>query len=111
MKKYHVASGDGKGYYGVNYETHREATELLKISQRHDPQAHIVEEEYHFTNADRIRAMSDEELADWLARTQIENIKEAMEILHIPYEATDEIKEGAKKETLEWLQQPAEEQK
>jgi len=47
MKKYHVAAGDGKGYYGVNYESYREATELLKISQRHDPKAHIVEEEYH----------------------------------------------------------------
>lgn len=38
------------------------------------------------TNADRIRAMTDEELADWVARTQIANIAEA----------------------LEWLQQPAE---
>ena len=66
MKKYHVAAGDGRGYYGVNYESYREATELLKISQCHDPQAHIIEEEYHFTNADRIRAMSDEELAKLL---------------------------------------------
>lgn len=66
MKKYHVAAGDGRGYYGVNYESYREATELLKISQRHDPQAHIIEEEYYFTNADRIRAMSDEELAKLL---------------------------------------------
>ena len=65
MKKYHVAAGDGKGYYGVNYESYCEATELLKISQIHDPQAHIIEEEYHFTNADRIRAMSDEALADF----------------------------------------------
>lgn len=67
VKKYHVAAGDGRGYYGVNYESYREATELLKISQRHDPQAHIIEEEYHFTNADRIRAMSDEELANFIA--------------------------------------------
>lgn len=66
MKKYHVATGDGKGYYGVNYESYREATELLKISQRHDPKAHIIEEEYYFTNADRIRAMSDEMLAEFL---------------------------------------------
>ena len=66
MKKYHVAAGDGKGYYGVGYESYLQATELLKISQRHDPKAHIVEEEYHFTHADRIRAMSDDELADKL---------------------------------------------
>ena len=72
MKKYHVATGDGKGYYGVNYESYREATELLKISQRHDPQAHIIEEEYHFTNADRIRSMSDEELAKFLAENEWE---------------------------------------
>lgn len=63
MKKYHVAAGDGKGYYGVGYESYLQATEVLKISQSHDPKAHIVEEEYHFTNADRIRAMSDEQLA------------------------------------------------
>ena len=63
MKKYHVAAGDGKGYYGVGYESYLQATELLKISQRHDPKAHIVEEEYHFTHADRIRAMSDDELS------------------------------------------------
>ena len=69
MKKYHVATGDGKAYYGVNYESYREAEAVLKFSQRHDPQAHIVEEEYHFTNADRIRAMSDEELAEFLEST------------------------------------------
>ena len=67
MKKYHVATGDGKAYYGVGYESYREAEGVLKISQMHDPQAHIVEEEYHFTNADRIRAMSDKELAEFLA--------------------------------------------
>ena len=70
MKKYHVAAGDGKGYYGVGYESYFEATELLKISQRHDPQAHIVEEEYYFTNADRIRAMSDEELCRFLCEVR-----------------------------------------
>ena len=66
MKKYHVATGDGKGYYGVGYESYRQAESLLKISQEHDPQAYIVEEEYPFTNADRIRAMSDEELATFI---------------------------------------------
>lgn len=65
MKKYHVKSGDGNGYYGVGYESYRQAESLLKISQEHDPQAYIVEEEYHFTNADRIRAMSDDDLASW----------------------------------------------
>lgn len=108
MKKYHVATGDGKAYYGVNYESYREAEGVLKFSQTHDPQAHIVEEEYYFTNADRIRAMSDEELADWLARTQIANVAEALEIAKIPYEQENGLKDEVKKECLEWIKQPAE---
>lgn len=60
------------------------------------------------TNADRIRAMSDEELADWLARTQIANVAEALEIAKIPYEQEDGLKDEVKRECLEWLQQPAE---
>lgn len=72
MKKYHVAAGDGNGYYGVGYESYLEAAELLKISQGYDPQAHIVEEEYHFTNADRIRAMSDGELEAFLINVDLD---------------------------------------
>ena len=96
MKKYHVAAGDGKGYYGVNYESYREATELLKISQRHDPKAHIVEEEYHFTNADRIRAMSDDDLAYWIM---------------CPYDSPycDGTEHNCIECTKEWLNKPAEE--
>lgn len=61
------------------------------------------------TNADRIRAMSDEELADWLARTQIANTAEALAIAKIPFEQSTEQKEYVTKECLEWLKQPAEE--
>ncbi len=61
------------------------------------------------TNADRIRAMSDEELADWLARTQIANTAETLEIAKIPFEQSPEQKEYVTKECLEWLKQPAEE--
>ena len=60
------------------------------------------------TNADRIRAMSDEELAEWIARTQIGAIKDAMTILRLPYAEGDEIVEMGKTEALEWLKQPAE---
>ena len=60
------------------------------------------------TRADRIRAMSDEELADWLARTQIANTAEALEIAKIPYEQSPGLKEYVTKECLEWLKQPAE---
>ena len=61
------------------------------------------------TNADRIRSMTDEELADWLARTQIANVAEALEIANIPWERKDSTEEETKRECLEWLQQPAEE--
>lgn len=108
MKKYHVATGDGKSYYGIGYESYRQAESLLKISQMHDPQAHIVEEEYILTKADRIRAMSDEELANWLARTQYDNMMEAAEIFgaQLPFE--EETLKGSEQECLQWLQQPAE---
>lgn len=62
----------------------------------------------HQTNADRIRAMSDEELADWLARNQIANVAEALAIAKIPYEQEDGLEDEVAKECLEWLQQPAE---
>ena len=60
------------------------------------------------THADQIRAMSDEELADWIARTQISNVAEALEEIGCAWEQPDNLKEGVKKECLEWLQQPAE---
>ena len=61
------------------------------------------------TNADRIRAMSDEELADWLARNQIANVAEALAIAKIPYEIEDNMQDAVKKDCLEWLQQPVKE--
>jgi crotonobetainyl-CoA:carnitine CoA-transferase CaiB-like acyl-CoA transferase len=60
------------------------------------------------TNADRIRSMSDEELADWLARTQIANVAEALEVAKIPYEPENCLKDEVAKDCLEWLKQPAE---
>lgn len=61
------------------------------------------------TNGDRIRAMSDEELADWLARTEIDNIAEALKIAGIPLEQHQDLRELTAKDNLEWLKQPAEE--
>jgi hypothetical protein len=60
------------------------------------------------TNADRIRGMSDEELAEWMARTQIGAIKDAMNLLRLPYDEPDGLVEVGKTEALEWLKQPAE---
>ena len=61
------------------------------------------------THADRIRAMSDEELAKWLARTQYANMMEAAEIFgaQLPFE--EETLKGSEQECLQWLKQPAEE--
>ncbi len=60
------------------------------------------------TNADRIRAMSDEELADWLARTQIDNVAEALKIACVPWEQHPDLQELTEKDCLGWLKQPAE---
>ena len=60
------------------------------------------------TNADRIRAMSDEELSDWLARTQIANIAEALAVASIQYDPEDGLKDEVAKDCMEWLKQPAE---
>ena len=62
------------------------------------------------TNADRIRAMSDEELANWLARTQYANMTEAAEIFGTKLPFKEETLKGTEKECLEWLKQPADEE-
>lgn len=60
------------------------------------------------TNADRIRSMGDEELANWLARTQYANMMESVGIFgaQLPFE--EKTLKGTEKECLEWLKQPAE---
>ena len=110
MKKYHVATGDGKAYYGVGYESYREAEGVLKISQMHDPQAHIVEEEYHFTNADRIRAMSDDQLAHFMAERNVN--ESTLLLLNEDHSLTATQIEALKHRIYctwkQWLKQPAE---
>ena len=60
------------------------------------------------TNADRIRAMTDDEMADWLARTQIDNVASALKIAGVQWEEYPDMKDEVKKDALEWLKQPAE---
>ena len=107
MKKYHVKAGDGKGYYGVGYESYRQAESLLKISQGHDPQAYIVEEEYHSTNADRIRAMSDEELMQFLFNEVSNNTicSFCVPTMRTKCKCDGHCRNGI----LEWLKQPVKE--
>ena len=61
------------------------------------------------TNADKIRSMTDEELAVWLVeKTEYqESVFTYPSYLNFLTES-DDTKEGAIKGTLEWLQQPAE---
>lgn len=68
-------------------------------------------EENPKTNADCIRAMSDEEFADWIAKTQIDNVATVLEIVGIPWEQPPGLRELTAKDNLEWLKQPAEKQK
>lgn len=70
------------------------------------------------TNADRIRAMTDDELATFLTNNQVEVfrtvVKEMCNLLDVPFqheELTREVTakyEEIKKEQLEWLKQEAE---
>lgn len=60
------------------------------------------------TNADRIRSMSDEELANWLALTQYANMMEAAEIFGAQIPFNEETLNGSEKECLEWLKQTTE---
>lgn len=59
------------------------------------------------TNADRIRAMSDEELAEWLVKRTVyqESAFSAPSYLNFLTES-DDTKESAIKGTVKWLKQP-----
>ena len=61
------------------------------------------------TNADRIRAMSDEELARWLVQSQIEQANETCKIFGTVFPATDEVFDKITQQELAWLQQLAKE--
>lgn len=56
----------------------------------------------NLTNADRIRAMSDEELAEWMTMVERRMIQNA---LSKPFQYTDEL---LKADWLDWLKQEAE---
>lgn len=66
-------------------------------------------EEKIMTNADRIRSMNDEKLADFISRTIIAHIDDALDILCAPHKVAKGSTERAKQECLKWLQEPMEE--
>ena len=88
----------GNGEYRLQFETNNEAHYLLMQSA-----ARRCIDHAHMTNADKIRSMTDEELALWICGVydiEEENGKFINGII-IPGYATHDIEE--------WLQQPAEE--
>ena len=63
----------------------------------------------HQTNADSIRAMSDEELAEWLVKQTVYQESAWSEPSYLNFLTNrDDTKERAIKGTVEWLKQPAE---
>lgn len=61
------------------------------------------------TNADRIRAMSDDELAAWLVQKTVYQESAWSEPSYLNFlTSRDDTKENAIKGTVEWLKQPAE---
>ena len=66
-------------------------------------------DDWIFTNADRIRAMSVEELADWLVQKTVYQESAWSEPSYLNFlTSRDDTKENAIKGTVEWLKQPAE---
>ena len=67
-------------------------------------------EDWKFTNADRIRAMSDGELAKWLVSKTFYRESAWSEPTYLNFlTGRDDTESRAVDGTLEWLQQPAEE--
>lgn len=66
MVYYCIVNEDGASRYGRRFESLSEAEEALAFSRRYDPNARIKKIENSFTNADYIRSLTNEELADYL---------------------------------------------
>lgn len=60
------------------------------------------------TNADRIRAMSDEELAEWIVKKTVYQESAFSPPSYLNFlTGLDDTKESAIKGTVEWIKQPA----
>ena len=96
----------GNGEYRLQFETDNEAHYLLMQSA-----ARRCIDRAHMTNADRIRSMSDEELAEFLTDINPTNCQDCAfshgwrcQPDRDDYSDFEKCKEGRKR----WLQQPAE---
>jgi hypothetical protein len=63
---------------------------------------------YKKTNADLIRTMTDEELAELFVEVRIGMVTSILKTIAIPWEQPEGLKELTVKEELEWLQEPVE---
>ena len=69
-----------------------------------------IERTEPMTNADRIRAMTDEEMAEWLVQKTVYQESAWSEPSYLNFlTSRDDTKENAIKGTVEWLKQPAKE--
>ena len=66
MTYYRVVNKDGASYYGQIFQSLSEAKEALVFTRQHDPDAEIKKIEIPYTNADHIRSLTNDELADYL---------------------------------------------
>lgn len=58
------------------------------------------------TNADRIRAVSDEELAAWMARKTLDIMRSTLKVVGARWDESPELEGVVKKDNLDWLRQP-----
>ncbi len=63
------------------------------------------------TRADRIRAMSDEELARWLARSQVIHCRATLAVFGLKFDDEENMLEEATQEYLQRLKMPADQPK
>ena len=98
MVYYRVVNKDGASYYGRSFRSLSEAKEALSYTRQHDPYAEIKKIEIPYTNADHIRSLTNEELADYLTSN--------------PFGwaawATETGREIVHKRIVEWLKKPHE---
>jgi hypothetical protein len=66
MTYYRIVNKDGASYYGQSFKSLSEAKEALAFTMQHDPEAEIKKIEIPYTNADHIRNLTNEEMADYL---------------------------------------------
>ena len=98
-----------RNYGGKEFEVIIKTDNKEHCKATEDFARRLIDHAKPMSNADRIRAMSDEELAKLLVDHEYQVTKEVTAMLGIGFEWEAHEKELSIKEILERLQQPAEE--